>query len=168
MKDLLDKLSSYNLFNYLLPGVVFAAIATKVTKFSFTQTDIITGVFFYYFIGLIISRFGSLTIEPFLQWISFLRFADYSDFISASKKDPKLEILLEANNTYRTICSLFVLLLLLKLYEITETWIPIIKEWNNIVLILLLLVMFLFSYRKQTSYITRRIQANQQKGNKDV
>jgi len=46
MKDLLDKLSSYNLFNYLLPGVVFASIATKVTKFSFTQTDIITGVFF--------------------------------------------------------------------------------------------------------------------------
>lgn len=168
MKDLLDKLSSYNLFNYLLPGVVFAAIASKITKFSFIQSDIIAGVFLYYFIGLIISRFGSLAIEPFLKWTSFLRFADYSDFISASKNDPKIELLSEVNNTYRTICSLFVLLLLLKLYEITETWIPILKEWNNTALILLLLIMFLCSYRKQTSYITCRIQASQQKNSKDV
>ena len=29
MKDLLDKLSSYNIFNYLLPGVVFVAISHR-------------------------------------------------------------------------------------------------------------------------------------------
>lgn len=167
MKDLLDKLSSYNLFNYLLPGVVFAAIADSITKYSFIQSDIITGVFFYYFIGLVISRFGSLIIEPFLRKISFLTFAEYSDFVSASKKDSKLEVLSEVNNTYRTMCSLFLVILLLKLYEVVEVWIPIIGEWNNIILILLLLVMFLFSYRKQTVYITRRIQANQ-KDNKDA
>jgi hypothetical protein len=168
MKDLLDKLSSYNLFNYLLPGVVFSAIADKVTKYSFIQSDIITGVFFYYFIGLIISRFGSLTIEPFLKWISFLSFAEYSDFVSASKKDAKLEVLSEVNNTYRTICSLFVVLLLLKFYEAFEARIPSIKEWSSLALILPLLVMFLFSYKKQTSYITRRIQANQTKDDKDA
>jgi len=67
MKDLLDKLSSYDIFNYLLPGVIFAVLAEKLTSFSFIKKDIILGVFLYYFIGLVISRIGSLFIEQFLK-----------------------------------------------------------------------------------------------------
>lgn len=168
MKALLDKLSSYNLFNYLFPGVVFAVIASQLSKYSFIQPDVVTGIFFYYFMGLIISRFGSLIIEPFLKWVLFLHFADYSEFVAASKADAKIELLSEQNNTYRTICSLFVLLLLTKLYEIVETRFPVLGDWNSIVLIFLFLVLFLFSYRKQTTYITKRIEANLQKENKNV
>ena len=120
MKDLLSKLSSYNLFNYLLPGIIFVVAASKFTHYSFIQQDIIIGLFLYYFIGLVISRFGSLTIEPFLRRLSFLKFAEYKDFVLASKKDDKLELLSEVNNTYRTLCSMFALLLLLKVYERIE------------------------------------------------
>ena len=67
MKEILDKLSSYNLFNYLLPGVLFVVIASKVTRYGFIQDDIVIGVFLYYFIGMVISRFGSLVIEPLLN-----------------------------------------------------------------------------------------------------
>jgi hypothetical protein len=168
MKDLLDKLSSYNLFNYLLPGVVFAAISSQTTKYFLVQSDIVTGIFLYYFMGLIISRFGSLIIEPFLEWISFLRFSEYSDFISASKKDAKIELLSEVNNTYRTICSLLILLLLAKVYEVLEANFPLLERWNSFLLIFLLLIIFVFSYRKQTNYITRRIKANQQKEDENV
>ena len=160
MKDLLDKLSSYNLFNYLLPGVLFAALGSKITSYSFIQSDVIVGVFVYYFIGLVVSRFGSLAIEPFLKRISFVHFADYSDFVAASKIDPKIEILSETNNTYRTISSLFALLILLKAYEVVEARFTWLQGVNHFILLVLLLVMFLFSYRKQTNYITRRIQAN--------
>lgn len=69
-------------------------------------------------------------------------------------------MLSEVNNTYRTLASLFSLLLLLKLYVKLEGRFPSLKEWDATILTLLLLVMFLFSYRKQTSYITRRITAN--------
>ena len=160
MKDILSKLSSYNLFNYLFPGILFVIVAGKVTQYSLIQQDVIIGVFLYYFIGLVVSRFGSLVIEPLLRGVSFLHFADYRDFVAASKKDEKLELLSEVNNTYRTLCSLFTLLLLLKLYEVIETNLPFLAEWNTLVLLVLVLIMFLFSYRKQTGYITKRIKAN--------
>ncbi|MBW8042626.1 MAG: hypothetical protein FVQ85_21885 [Planctomycetes bacterium] len=161
MKDIISKLSSYNLFNYLLPGIIFVVLASKVTRYSFIQQDIVIGAFVYYFVGLVVSRFGSLVIEPLLKRLSFLQFADYKDFITASKKDEKIELLSEVNNTYRTICSLFILLLLLKLYEEIEFKLPFLKEWDGIIIVVLLLVTFLFSYRKQTNYITKRIKANQ-------
>jgi hypothetical protein len=63
MINLLDKLSSYNLFNYLLPGIVFVILSSDFTRYSFVQQDIVLGLFLYYFIGLAISRFGSLIIE---------------------------------------------------------------------------------------------------------
>lgn len=159
MKDILSKLSSYNLFNYLLPGIIFVIAASKFTRYSFVQQDIIIGLFLYYFIGLVISRFGSLAIEPSLRRLSFLKFAEYKDFVVASKKDEKLELLSEVNNTYRTLCSLFALLLLLRLYERIEDVFSGLKDWNGVILLVLLLVMFLFAYRKQTIYIIKRIKA---------
>ena len=160
MKDLLSKLSSYNLFNYLLPGVIFAVLTKELTHFSFLQDNIILGAFLYYFIGMVISRFGSLIIEPLLKKVSFLKFADYKDFVVASKKDEKIELLSEVNNSYRTFCSLFVLLGLLKIYELFENKYPLLKGWSAVIIIVLLLAMFLFSYRKQTNYVKKRIDAN--------
>lgn len=161
MKELLNKLSSYNIFNYLLPGIIFVVIGSKVTHYDFIQDDIVTGLFLYYFVGLVISRFGSLVIEPLLKRYSFLKFADYKDFVIASKKDEKIDLLSEVNNTYRTLSALFVLLLLLKVYEKIEWKFPFLKGRGLIILIVLLVVTFLFAYRKQTNYITERIKVNQ-------
>jgi len=160
MKEFLDKLSSYNLFNYLLPGVLFAVVANKFTKYAIPLDNVVVGAFVCYFIGLVVSRFGSLIIEPTLKKIGFLKFADYSDFVSASKKDSKIELFSEVNNMYRTLTSLLVLTLLLKFYEFLEKKITGLSEWSPYILLLLLLTMFLLSYRKQTGYITKRIKAN--------
>jgi hypothetical protein len=160
MNDLLSKLTSYNLFNYLVPGVVFAIAAEGMLDYQIAKRDVVTGAFFCYFLGLVVSRFGSLVVEPVLKWSAIVKFAEYRDFVAASKIDPKLEVLSEVNNTYRTFCSLFSLLLLLRLYlKIAERFAQI-KPWNGTLLAVALLVMFLLSYRKQTSYITKRIKAN--------
>lgn len=163
MKEIIDKLSSYNLFNYLLPGIIFAVIAKEFLPFQFIQEDIVIGAFVYYFIGLVISRFGSTIIDPILKKFRFLKFAEYSDFVSTSKNDPKIEIFSEANNMYRTFCSVFTLLLLFKLYNTIEIKFLMIKNHNLYILITLLLIMFLFAYRKQTKYITNRIKENNKK-----
>ena len=159
MKDLIEKLSSYNIFNYLLPGIVFVALADALTSFHFMQQDIVIGVFIYYFIGLIISRLGSIVIEPILKWSRFVKFASYADFVSASREDNSLGVLSEANNMYRTFCSLLVSLVLLKIYERLSIIFPIIGRWATELLIVGMLVLFCFSYRKQTQYITKRIQS---------
>ena len=159
MKDLLEKLSSYNIFNYLLPGIIFVVIAEKLTSFSLVQNDIIIGVFLYYFIGLVISRIGSLFIEPILKKIKFITFAPYSEFVTASKKDVKLDTLSEVNNMYRTFCSLFLVLLIIKCYDFISKKYPVISEWNSVVIAIGLLLLFLFSYRKQTQYMKKRVNA---------
>jgi hypothetical protein len=158
MNELLNKLSTYNVFNYLLPGILFAVFASRLTHYSFLQPDLVVGVFTYYFIGMVVSRVGSLVVEPLLKSLRFVAFANYKDYVSATKKDLKIELLSEANNTYRTLCSLFVLLLVVKLYELLEAKIPALESKNGIVLIGFLLVMFLFAYRKQTDYVKKRIK----------
>ncbi len=160
MNELLSKLSSYNLFNYLLPGIIFGVLASDVVHYPMAHRDILTAAFLYYFVGLVVSRFGSLIIEPLLKGLSFVKFADYKDFLATLKKDEQLGLLSEVNNTYRTLCSLFSLLLLLKLYVKIESRFPFLREWDRMALVVALLVLFLFSYRKQTSYITKRIKAN--------
>ena len=160
MKDFIDKLSSYNLFNYLFPGVVFVVLAKELTGYSFIQQDVILGFFLYYFIGLVVSRIGSLVVEPLLKWTSFLKYADYKDYVSATKKDERLELLSEVNNTYRTLCACFGLLILLKLIEVLGKKFSIPHGWEFFILVVTLLVVFLFSYKKQTAYVKKRVEAN--------
>lgn len=152
MDLIFQKISSYNLFNYLFSGVIFSILVSQTTSFNFVQTDPVLAVFLYYFIGLIISRIGSLIIEPILRKTSFVKFAKLSDFITASGKDPKIETLSESNNVYRTFISVFVCILLIKLYDLFA-----IQTVNSYLLIVLLLIIFLFSYKKQTRYIVKRI-----------
>ena len=154
----MDKLSSYNIFNYLLPGIVFVVFAEALTSFSFVQQDIILGVFLYYFIGLVISRIGSLLIDPLLKLTKFVRFAAYSEFVSASRTDKKLDLLSEVNNMYRTFCSLFSLLIFFKGYEWIVAKVPVVDNWNIEIIVAGLLLLFAFSYKKQTIYITKRVE----------
>lgn len=158
MEKVLDKITSYNLFNYLLPGVLFVVVLERFTPYSFTQENLVIGAFVYYFVGLVISRFGSLAIEPILKWISFLKFASYSDFVAVAKVDPKIEEFSETNNMYRTFVSMFFLFMVAKAYELFSYRCLFLEKYSINILLTVLFVMFLFSYRKQTSYIKRRVE----------
>lgn len=163
MKDLLEKLSSYNIFNYLLPGVVFVVITSSLTSYNFIQDDIVIGVFLYYFIGLVVSRIGSIVVEPILKWLRFVYFSDYRDYVRASEQDKLLEVLSEANNMYRTFLSLFLCLSILKAFEAITAYYPSLREWLPIIIVLGLISLFAFSYRKQTNYISRRVSSAKDK-----
>ena len=165
MKEILEKISSYNLFNYLLPGTVFVFVLSKISDHNLLQNDLLIGAFLYYFIGLIISRIGSVIIEPLLKKWKFLRFAEYSDFVIYSKKDDKIDILSETNNMYRTIIALILALVLVKGFDWIILKIGMNETWQSIVALTLLLALFLFSYRKQTNYITKRILAHKENNN---
>jgi hypothetical protein len=158
MNDLLQKISSYNIFNYMLPGVLFAVLGTNISTFDFVVDPIILGLFVYYFYGLVVSRIGSLVVEPLLKKMGIVAFASYGDFISASQADSKLEVLSEANNSYRTLASLFLCLSVLILIDWIKSTIAISDKVSMIVSVVLVLLLFILSYRKQSQYITRRIE----------
>lgn len=117
LKDLIGKLSSYNLFTNLLPGILFVALLRELTNLNLIFEPIFLGLFLYYFIGIVINRIGSLVIEPILRKIKFLTFIDYSKFVKASKMDEKIEILSENNNMCRSLVALCLTLLLAIGYE---------------------------------------------------
>ena len=159
MKDLLQKISSYNIFNYLLPGVVFVTLLRLLTKYELIIDDFIVGVFFYYFIGLIINRIGSLVIEPIIKKTSLVQFFDYRKFISASRKDEKIDLFSEVNNMYRTFISMFLILLLIIIYEKFSLLLSISHFVMTLIGLILLIILFIFSYKKQSEYINKRIDS---------
>lgn len=158
MKEIIDKISSYNLFNYLFPGIIFVVLLRKFTTIDLVIDNNFIGAFFYYFIRLVVSRIGSLIIEPLFKNIKLVTFSDYKDFIEASIKDEKIELFSEVNNTYRTIASLFFCLIITIIYD------GLLSEYLShhgvdIYLVTVgLLGLFTFSYKKQTSYINKRIE----------
>ena len=120
-------------------------------------------MFLYYMIGLIISRIGSLILEPLLKRIKFVRFADYEDYVEAVKLDSKIDIFSEQNNMYRTLCSLSIVLVFLKIFDELKHLCPLSDDANGIMILAVLLVTFLFSYRKQTQYVVKRVRTAQKK-----
>ena len=165
MEKLLEKLSSYNIFNYLLPGIIFSILLEKTTTYKIIHENIIMEAFLAYFIGLLISRISSVIIEPILKKVKFVKFAEYNDFVLASENDNKIELLSEANNMYRVFISLFVVLIIVHIYE--QLLQQVLGEYTNFILIVLLLSLFLFSYRKQTNYITQRVEIYKNKQKKE-
>jgi uncharacterized membrane protein len=112
---------------------------------------------------MIISRIGSIFIEPILRKSKIVKFSDYEKFISASKRDEKIELFSEINNMYRTFISMFVILLLIVIYEYISEFIPLNDAFKTILGLLVLTFLFLFSYRKQTEYINKRIRSQDDK-----
>lgn len=160
MKELIERMSSYNLFNYLLPGVLFVVIIEEITTISLITDNMVLASFICYFVGMVISRVGSLIVERPLKTIGFLKFKDYKDFVKASQKDAMLGTLSEQNNTYRTLVSMIIMVGVTKGYDMLSAKWAFLEEWKLLVALLLLLVLFLAAYRKQTGYIASRIEKN--------
>ena len=98
MTDITDKITYYDLFVNLLPGVIFAVTLQKITSYSFLQDNIVVDLFFYYLIGLILNGLGSMFLKPILKEIKFVKFEEYENYISACKEDLKIELLSEKNS----------------------------------------------------------------------
>lgn len=164
MSEFLEKLSSYNIFNYLLPGVLFAVLGSEITSYNLIVDNLAVGAFLYYFYGLVISRVGSIALEPTLKTIKLVKFADYSDYVAASRADPKIDVLSEQNNSYRSIASVFLCLLLVKGLERIAVWLHFGGDEVLMCGVVGLLALFIAAYRKQTQYITSRISAQSRSG----
>ncbi len=144
MNELLSKLSSYNIFNFLFPGAVFCIIAEHI-KIMPSPTDLAKQLLWYYFVGMVISRVGSIIIEPLLKTVRFAPDGDYSEFLRASTIDEKLELMVEVQNTFRTMVSVFFLLLMGVLFTWASEYVGLPTEWKERLTLLGLMILFLGS-----------------------
>ena len=159
VNELVKKISSYNIFNYLFPGTTFAYLVDQFTEHKLIQEDLVVALFLYYFIGLVISRIGSLIIEPILKWSGFAPHSKYEDYVAASKQDEVIAVLSEQNNMYRTIIAMTIAIGAVVCYDVIISVCPEIAKYEAYLLLISLGLLFLFSYRKQTAYITKRVKS---------
>lgn len=157
MTDILSKITSYNLFNNLVPGVVFSYAASSLEIAAVGTGNLATDLIIYYFIGVLISRFGSLFVEPILKFTRVAIYADYTSYLNACANDKKIELLVEDNNQYRTYISALVILILALIFNNASDQYQITQTTRKIIVVSAILMLFILAYRKQTSYIRKRI-----------
>ena len=162
LKVLIEKLSQYNILTNILPGTILCIVFTFCIGYNMLVTDnwYLQCVIFY-FAGIVNNRFGSLALEPLLKKLKILKFTSYKDYIVAESKDAKITILSTENNVFRSYASLCVIAIFASIFKILEDKIEWIKncesEYKMMTLLVLLLIVFILSYRKQTSYVNKRI-----------
>ena len=158
VKYFLEKISSYNILNCLFPGSIYVVVISRFTSFKLLQSDILITGSISYFCGVVISRVGSILIEPLLRKTNIVQYSNYPEFIIASKKDIKIEILSETNNSYRNYISCSICSLLTFLYDKIQNILKISSDISFLCIVLILTALFILSHRKQTEYISIRIK----------
>ena len=56
MEKFIEKLSSYNLLNNMLPGVIFCYLIELLFNVNLIKDDVVSNIFIYYFCGMICSK----------------------------------------------------------------------------------------------------------------
>ncbi len=163
LKQIVEKISSYNIFNNLYPGIVFVYLLKFMFRIKILLENWFENLIVFYFVGMILSRIGSIIIEPIMKKIKVIKYAPYSDYVKASSIDPLVDTLSEVNNTYRTLLSTFICALVYKvgitINEIClKNEITFLQDNTNWILLIFLIILFAFSYVKQTNYVREKVE----------
>jgi len=157
IEKIIDRISSYQFFNFFYPGAIFIGVMDYLLKKDLTELSIWYLLLCCYFLGMTFSRIGSLLIEcPMIRW-HIIEKIDYSKLVKAEKEDSKVMLLLEICNTFRTLSATFFVLTLLMLME---GCLNIELNFSNkeIALCFFIAVLFLLSFKKQYKYVKSRIE----------
>jgi len=158
LSDIWGKISSYNIYVNLFPGAVFVFLYEKIAKTQIFIDNVFANIVICYFAGFVINRISSVVIEELLKRvhnkdgaIAFLHRAKYKDYISAAQKDEFIKLMNECNNVFRAFITVFSLLIttaLISGYKICD---------KETIILVLLTILFLLSFRKQTKMIKNRV-----------
>lgn len=171
MDKFIEKISSYNFLNFIIPGGLIIVLEKEFIGFVFLTENIFLDFCIIYFLGFLTSRIGSLIVEPILKGInylvkkitknkkSFLKREPYKNFIDAEKKDEKLKVLNENSNMYRSFCGGFVFLLFSFLYKFLSgfTWF---ENNSKLILLIVIFLLLVLAYIKQNNYVADRIKSD--------
>ncbi len=157
MTELLDKLESYKIFNYLYPGCLFLGACTYLGISIAQDQNLLITAFEAYFIGMTISRVGSIIANPVFKYFGLVKFKQYEDFVQAEKLDPKIQTLNEESNTFRTVfMTALIVLAAAGIKQAVDAELIAIQTIELITLVLVGVV-YALAYRKHVGFIKRRV-----------
>lgn len=158
MEQLINKITSYHIFNNFFPGILLSTFVAWLFGFSVFDQNPVFLFFAFYFIGMIISRVGSLFLEPIVRRV--IKWSKYDKFVKAEKNDSKVSVLLQEANTYRSVSSMVLLSIIAAIVRFFIGK-PISTTTMTFTLIALTFttLLFIFSYYKQCKFINERMDA---------
>lgn len=158
MNELFARISSYNIFNYLVPGALFCIALGAIGGPAPAPDDIATALLTYYVVGMVLSRIGSLAIgRGTRRWRARPR-TDYATFVRALAADDRIPVLQETANTYRTVAAAFAVLVLAKAAQMLGLPRLVDPHWATLLGLALLAALFTGAYVKQVGYVDRRVR----------
>lgn len=157
LSKVLDKISRYEIMTNLIPGALLLFLLDKI-GFDVIADSTAVNIIACYFIGLINNRFSSLCIEEPLKALKLIQWREYELYNKAKKARPFVATLQETANQFRALAAVFLLALLAILYKWLQSVCPFMMDYGFIIIIALLLVLFVASYRKQVNdYVVKNI-----------
>lgn len=159
METILKTIDQYDIFNNFIPGATYIFLVNQLYGKELTE-GILDFLIASYIVGIIVSRFGSITIEWIIKdKLNFVEPPEKSEFIDAEIKDPlkKITKLNMVATMYRSLLSAVIMVGLTGLWIVVRTHIPVTKTFENTVIIMALVILFALSYRKQTNYVRNRV-----------
>lgn len=159
MESILQNISEYRLLNNLIPGGFFVGVLSWAGGWASSDVNFIFILAISYVAGVILSRLGSIIVEPVARKAFKLEFAPYADYCQVEKRYPKLATMNTENNIYRTFVATGACLLL------GAPLIGLLGMGNGNALCALVLlatffiVVFMIAHIKQTNYIVNRVKS---------
>lgn len=165
MEAIINALGPYEIIINLIPGILFYLLAPSELQLSFDVDNTVFLLICCYFVGLILNRIGSVIISPIAQASGFVKYTQYGQYLKAEKSEgvDKLQTLLTVNNLYRTLCAMIISLIAVRVYYSPLTYNTFFFQiFLNNWIYWVLFILFLFSYRKQTSFIKKRVESTKE------
>lgn len=158
LKLALDKISQYNFLTNIVPGTLLCILLKHFVGYDFIPDNNYHAAIVFYFAGMVNSRISSLVVEPFLKKIKWIVFVSYKKYLFAEAKDEKISVLNQENNVYRSYLAVMLVTALMYVYKHWLIAIPYVAQNEKIILLIGLICLFLFAYRKQTSFVRKRVE----------
>ena len=157
MEKFFDKLSSYEILNNLIPGSLFGILLPFFVPVEYPNWSGLEKIVIAYVAGVIISRFGSLLMSTISKNTNLISDYTYENYIVASERDKKIEILNSTGNMYRSLLSVFILLGAAWILHHTQIRLAIPQTVFNVIGLIALIILMMYAYKKQTKFICKRV-----------
>ena len=152
-----DKFDTYNFVANLIPGALLAFGLHAAGLPVPSPQKVVAFVVVAFALGAICNRLGALVLDPALRKIKALPPKNYQAYVVASKKDAKLEVIVENANLYRTFATAGILYFVIRVgYDLSKR-LNLGEYALTSIVVISSVVVFILAFRREDLYITQRL-----------
>lgn len=157
IKELLGKLSRYEILNNLLPGMIMVYILNHI-GYDIELAYWWQNALIAYVAGLVCGRVSSLLLEPLCEKCKLINKQEYANYNKTKESRPFVVTLVEIANMYRTLSAVFLIAIVAIAYKFALCNWEWIRDFNSAIQLAALFVLFILSYAKQYGYVVKNIK----------